>query len=242
MSIYSAAPIVEAVLRIDFSNRLNDLKYKKYVRRMKKEYDHHVAVLNREATIDLQNGATIIEDKDISERYTSGDQTDIMVVQPKFLSWSRLAPYLGWDSFATRFDRDLDLFTTIFGHTKVDRIGVRYINRIDVPSENDMFRFEDYLTINIGIPTEWEVIQNYGWRFERLFPESGLRAIVQSAIMPAELPGCGAVLLDVDVATSGEIFSKLGDMKNTMVALRELKNKIFETAITDKARIRFQNK
>ena len=61
---------------------------------------------------------------------------------------SRLAPYTGWDDFFARTVRAWEVWRKSAGHTVLSRIGVRYVNRIDVPVANTaLVRPEDVLNV-----------------------------------------------------------------------------------------------
>jgi uncharacterized protein (TIGR04255 family) len=172
-------------------------------------------------------------------RFASNDQTDAIVVSPDGLLWTRLAPYPGWDVFAERVARDLKLAIKHLSIGKPSRIGMRFINRIDVPATGDVVRYEDYLAINIDLPPQISSVDNYGWRFECPFPTLGLRAVLQSAVVEPEVPSHLSFLLDIDVIAMNELPADLDSMLSHLEKMRTLKNELFELSIRDKAREQF---
>lgn len=235
---YTAPPIIEAIIQFVFVDELSEASYRKIIKRLGKAYANHLSLENIQANLDLpkrQANFTVAP----QEKFSSEDQADILLVNRNALTWSRLAPYPGWDVFFTRVKRDLEEAHQATGYRKLGRLGVRFINRLDVPRHDSVVRYEEYLAINISLPEKWDVIQNYGWRFERDFP-GGLRAIVQSAIVESEVPETGAFMLDIDVVALSDLPTKLENVFTKLSDMRTLKNEIFETSITDLARESFR--
>lgn len=237
---YTAPPIIEAVVQLLFVEPLSNGVYRKLIKKMKRSYANHLDIQNINAKIDFPKRSATFDEQP-QTKLSSDDEADIFIIQRNALTWSRLAPYQGWAHLISRVRADLEDAHGTTGHRKLGRIGVRYINRIDVPQENDVVRYEDYLAININLPSYLSVIDNYAWRFERDFPGQSLRAIVQSAIVEPEIPDCGAFLLDIDIVALSDLPAKLDHISSKLEEMRALKNDIFEVSITDRARARFSS-
>lgn len=235
-SRYSAPPIMEAVIQITFSEAQSDGALRKLVQKLKRNYANSVVSENVNTTIDFQNRSASF-DASPQTRLSSQDEADVLVVNAQALTWSRLAPYEGWESLFGRVEREFRDAVAVSGYRKISRMGVRYINRLDVPFTEKAVRFEEYLTINLTIPAAWPSIENYAWRFERAF--GSLYAIVQSAVIAPEIPDTGAFLLDIDVVDQHNLPAKLEDVLTRLQEMRHLKNEIFECCISDKARDQF---
>lgn len=138
-----------------------------------------------------------------------------------------------------RVSRDVKIAHEVAGLRKIVQLGVRYINRIDIPLDRPIIRYEDYLTINLSLPESWDGINNYGWRIEKTYREQGFHAIVQSAVIAPEIPNHAAFLLDIDLLRQQDIPSRLEDVLLFLAKMRDLKNEIFELSITDTARASF---
>jgi len=227
---------MEAVIQISFSEMQSDGALRKLVQKLKRDYANVVPTENVNTTINFQN-RTAAFDASPQTRLSSHDEADVLVVSAQALTWSRLAPYEGWENLFNRVERELREAVAVSGYRKIARIGVRYVNRLDVPFTGPSVLYEDYLTINLTIPEAWPAIENYAWRFERQF--GSLYAIVQSAIIAPEIPNTGAFLLDIDVVDQHNPPAKLEDVLTRLQEMRQLKNEIFESSITDKARDQF---
>lgn len=237
MPEYSAPPILEAVVQVSFAEPLALNIHRKLTRKLARNYAVTLDQNAVEAKIDFETRRADFHPQP-QARLSSDDQADILIVGLGSLTWSRLSPYTGWAVLAERLHRDMQAAHASMGPRKLSRMGLRYINRLDFPIEDEIGWYEKYIAINLTLPPQWQIIQAYGWRFERLF-DDGLRAIVQSGTVEPEVPGTGAVLLDIDIVAEGEIPIKLEEQLLRLELMRKLKNEIFETSVTDLARERF---
>jgi uncharacterized protein (TIGR04255 family) len=241
---YSKPPILEAVIEFRLSEPLSARTVGKVSRKLKRGYS--TTREQKEVTFQLNvvQGQTHVNDEITYFEHASDDQTDVLVVKPENLIWSRRAPYEGWQSFINRVHRELQVALETIGYCRIARIGLRYINRIDVPSDNPpqsrTFRYEDYITINLTLPPKLDPIGGYLWRIERQFPELALNATLQSGTLIPELPEMASFLLDVDVFTTEELPVKIDDIAPKLEEMRKLKNELFELSISDVARRVFE--
>ena len=242
---YSKPPIVEAVIEFRLGEPLSARLVAKVSRKLKGGYG--TTKERKEVTVQLnvehpenhhRSEATVFE-------HASNDQTDVLVVKPTNLVWSRRAPYEGWYNFVARVRREMHVALDVIGVRRPVRIGLRYINRIDVPGDGPVpststFRYEDYITINLTLPARIDPIGGYLWRIEREFPEHALVATLQSATLVPELPDMMSFLLDIDVFTNGETPNRIDDIFAKLEDMRNLKNELFELSVSDLARKGFK--
>jgi uncharacterized protein (TIGR04255 family) len=237
---YPAPPIVEAVIQIRFADRLAKSAAAKTLKKLRVQYAHVVDGEVVGINVNLDNRTTDFTPNPRT-RLASDDQADVLVIEPNALTWSRLAPYCGWNSLIQRVKRDFQLVHTASGYRKVERLGVRYVNRVDVPlSDDSVSYYEEYIDAHIRLPEFLEPTDGYGWRVEKHFIQEGMLAIIQSASGDPVIPGTGPFIFDIDVISKTEIPAKADDMFAKLEKMRDLKNKIFELSMTDKARMSFQ--
>ena len=239
---YPNPPITEAVLEFRFAEPVS----KRALTRLSKQIGRSYSTVQPQKEVQFQVNVKTRETEYKSEvdvfRHTSEDQADIFIARPDMLIWSRLAPYEGWNSFMERVHAQLVTVLELLKARKFSRIGMRYINRIDVPPDKkaDILRYEDYLSINIMLPQELDPLDSYYWRIERQFRDLGLGAMMQSATLVPEIPGMGSFLLDIDVFTSAAVPVKIDEIFTRLDEMRTLKNALFERAITRMARDSFR--
>jgi uncharacterized protein (TIGR04255 family) len=235
---YDAPPVIEALIQFRYAEPVSKAFQSKLLKRLKREYANELALqaVGANVNFEKQEAAFVAEPQ---SRLSSLDEADVLIVHSTTLTWSRLAPYQGWDTFLERVRSDVQIAHEMTGLRKIVQLGVRYVNRIDVPINGPITRYEDYLTINLSLPEIWDGVSNYGWRFERKYPELVSLAIVQSAIIAPEIPNHAAFLLDIDIIRNQDIPTRIEDIFILLGKMRDLKNNIFELSITDTARASF---
>jgi uncharacterized protein (TIGR04255 family) len=237
--LYLAAPIVEAVVELRFSTSIDLRRLRSLSRKLKTFYPSAIEQKTRGVSVDFAvQRASFTDEEDIVRRSTS-DETEIAVLKTKSLVFSRLAPYTEWSDFRGRIERDLTLIFAQKPTRTVERVGMRYINRIDLPAVDGISPYEDYLNLYVKIPEIIDGVGSYALTFDTKRDDVGIR--VQSGRTDAPVPGTFAILLDIDVFKTKETPSDLDGIMFLLDKLRDEKNILFESFVTDEARRLFNN-
>jgi uncharacterized protein (TIGR04255 family) len=238
--LYSKAPIIEAVVEFRFATPLGSGPYKKLCDVFRKKYPSAIDQQVVAVQVNMDTGLPELKNSRPSLRLTTADQSEILVIQLDRIAWSRLPPYDGWNAFMGRIEPELRLMVKLVGETRFARLGLRFINRIDVPPSPDgTLRYEDYISINLPLPSCLDPVSTYQWRIDRPFPERKAAAMIQSGTMMPEIPNMGAFSLDIDAYATDELPTKIDALLARIADLRSLKNYLFELAITPLARESF---
>lgn len=175
----------------------------------------------------------------------SHDQREIVLLKSSGIAVCDRAPYAGWDSFSERFWRDWAVWIDAVGRRNINRIGMRYINRIDIPMQpgEAVVYHENYVTVHVQSPEDkfgptigYEARAIY--RLEKIQGHFLLRTTILGP--PAPVPDHVSVLIDFDLAREADPPQDDGGLKELLDVMREQKNMIFEAVITDEARKLFQ--
>ena len=152
---------------------------------------------------------------------------------------SRLAPYNGWESFEPWVRKNWKIWRKITKYTKIKRIGVRYINRIDIPAKTgDIIDIEDYLTVFPKYPEPHLLTSftKYTIQIEGPFSIEGFYLIINTNVVKSPLIDHFSIVLDLDLSPQEGIPQKNDKIWEMINQMREYKNNAFEMCITDKAR------
>jgi uncharacterized protein (TIGR04255 family) len=168
------------------------------------------------------------------------DQTELILLWPQSFIVAQLAPYPGWDNFFGRFARDWKTWKRGVGYRKVARVGVRFINRIDIPQVNRVIEEADYLNAYAKLPDEFGPVIAYGVQAQFLPDDKGCRLTLNSASVPSPLLDHGSVLLDLDVGVETNPPQNDEDIYTLLNEMRAKKNAAFEACVTHRARELFQ--
>jgi len=233
------------VIELLMSSPLTDRESTRHVKAFKSVYDQYAETGEVDIQVQIQPGVVIptVSASRPIHSFSNSDQTIFFRIESRKFHWSILPPYQGWESFEQRVVADLGRLTKKTGMPKLDRIGVRYTNRIDVLASDvasNVFPYEEYLSVNLELPPLLDPHSGYAWRIEKPFFEGAAGATVVSSTVPPELPGTIGVLLDTDVYVTSNLPTDAESLIERLRELRKLKNEIFEACITDKARASFQ--
>lgn len=167
-------------------------------------------------------------------RFAREDGSALVVVGPDLISVNFLRPYSNWEAFRSAIERARALYVKIANPKAFKRIGLRYINRIELPDER--VEIEAFLT---AVPTVPPALpQTFGQFMQRVelpFPSLPGTLVLQSGSHP-EAAGRPAFLLDLDVVTTHPDDIPLATALEWIDKAHEHVEQAFEACITDKTR------
>ena len=211
----------------------------KVVRSLESSYPH----VNRMETLSVNIDSTGGDDSVVREasgyRLTTEEQIDVVLVKPNGVTVARLAPYPGWPVL---MDCAKKVWRKWFGKVPrhpLARLGIRYINRIDVSTKGrSTIRLDDYLHFHPQSPHIGSApMQGYVMKITTPTDHPNWSAIVTSALVsPPPLIDHMSFLLDIDVFRTEDIPQKESKLWVAIDEAREVKNHIFEACITDDSR------
>jgi len=246
VSGYGRPPITEAVIGITFESPIE----MKLLDSVKKKYTEYypqcqsVANYRLNVEIDEQNTQTnqpiVNSEQDSGYRLSSKDMTQLLLVWPSNFTISQLAPYSGWDEFIVRFVRDWKKWKRVIGHKKIRRIGVRYINRIDIPSSGTLIEYEHYLHIYPKLPDLFPPLNSYNVQCILPVENIGCQLRLNSSVVPSPILNHASFIIDQDIFMDSNVPQKDSEIFELLNLIRDEKNRVFESCISDKARGLFQ--
>lgn len=236
---YARPPITEAVFELRVGTKINKKTLKKVVRSLEGSYPHVTPMETVIITIDTTGGDEIVGREIDGYRLTTDDQIDVVLVRPNGISVARLAPYPGWPVLRNRAKEVWKKWSDNVPRYPVVRLGIRYINRIDIPiKDRTIIHLEDYLhfhpeTPHIGLGP----MQSYVMKITTPTDHDKWSAIMTSALVsPSPLIDHTSFLLDIDVLRQKDIPQKDSTLWKAIDEARAVKNQLFEACITDKSR------
>jgi uncharacterized protein (TIGR04255 family) len=148
-------------------------------------------------------------------------------------TFSRLAPYESWENLRDQAKRYWDLYRQYAAPVHIQRVGLRYINQINIPSRQ--IDFDDYFLtipkIGPGLP---QVLREFLMQLQLPQEDLGALAIVTQTIAPPPEPNTVSVILDIDIFVQQQMSDE--NAWALVEALRVRKNDVFEGSITDRTR------
>ncbi|MBE0503181.1 MAG: TIGR04255 family protein [Desulfuromonadales bacterium] len=178
-------------------------------------------------------------------RFQSSDQKNIAQFNRDGFVFSRLAPYQDWQSFSQEGKSLWSVFKEIADPATIGRIGLRFINRIELPpGELDI---EQYLR-NAPAPPANLDLPFLGFMHQETLVAPGHPYAINliRTIQPPQNPSVTgiAVILDIDVFTIESIAQPVENDDNKLAhslhEMRWLKDKAFFGSITESGLERFK--
>lgn len=152
---------------------------------------------------------------------------------------NHLAPYSTWEQFRSETKHLWEIYKAICKPTSITRVGVRYINQIELPEL--AIDFKDYLRVCPEIaPDLPQGLSSFYMQLQ--IPQEELQCMltINEAFIPPITPNSISVILDIDVFRVKDWDSNDNTIWDFIEQLRNLKNETFEKCITDKARRLFE--
>jgi uncharacterized protein (TIGR04255 family) len=174
-------------------------------------------------------------------RFRSSDEKSIAQFNRDGFVFSRLEPYTEWKQFSEEGLRLWKIFRELAEPVAIHRIGVRFINRLQLsPGE---LRFEDYIQPAPAAPFGLELPFHGFMHHDRLaVPGHPYGINLIRTIQPSTgNGGVGVgVILDIDVFTDQEFELDEAKLVHRLLEMRWLKNRAFFGSVTEKALERFR--
>jgi uncharacterized protein (TIGR04255 family) len=232
---HAKPPITEAVIEFRFSPSISEKALRRLVKSASLRYTRTEEQIEVEFKFEPKAVAQDLKQQFAGARFFSSDGADLLILTKGSLSVSRLAPYLGWDALRTRLEVEMAEFRREAADRRFTRVGVRYINRIDVPDEDGIFSPEPYITL---FPARPEVLANAAAQSFAVSVAGcvvdGYNINVNTGTAPPQLIAHGALMVDVDTFVDGDMDAR--QAMETLDGARTIKNAVFESLITDEAR------
>jgi len=241
MAPYRKPPITEAVIEFRIEPALKRAVLDKLAERFSERYP-----LGPQETFSV-NVEVGLEQPKVSQhvqgyKLIAADGAGILTVGPNTLGTSKLAPYEGWEAFVSTARENWDLWKRTAGWQKVSRVGIRYINRIDIPNpSNSPVTISDYLNVYARLPaTDTPPITNFALNAVGPLGKDDFVVILNASSAPSPLLNTISFIVDLDISREKDLPQNEDEMWSLINRVRAYKNDIFEACVTDRARVLFR--
>jgi uncharacterized protein (TIGR04255 family) len=239
---YAHPPAVEVVIDLrvtptrKFKPRLLDPLIKAESKRYPQVAQTFSVELSGKFTHPGVSGTTEAKREHIGYRIEAPGRTHVIQLQQEGFTFSRLQPYIGWEATIAEARRVWKHYEQLANPLQVNRLGVRYINRLDIPlPAGDISRY--LLTapaLAANIPQ-----QISGYAMELQLPQPDLpktTAVMRQGLTPPPRDNVLSIILDIDVFKAVEFPASYAGIWNEFETLHRRENFLFESTITDTVR------
>ena len=237
---YKRPPIIEAVIEVCFVRDHDEAKLEKFIKKIKPSYANYQRSIGYKLDINIESIQTNEpKAKKIPHpvhRFSSGDLTQLLILNDSKFTVSQLAPYQGWSEFMDRFTRDWKVWKKIVGFSDINQIGIRYINRLDIPIPGPTISFSDYANIYPKIPEALGANSSYSMQIQIPLIEEKSMLVLNSAVVKSPIPKNISLVIDQDIIKSDDVPQNDEAIFQYLETMHDKKNSIFEACVTDKSR------
>jgi len=237
---YAKPPILEAVFEVQFSDGLSSGDLDRLKRRF--ETDYPSVQTRQNVTIEVGEKSTSSNATLLGFEMSAGNAIDVVLIQKNSFGTIRRAPYTKWEELISKAKVNYDEFVKIAGRRQISRLGSRFINRMDI-SSNDLAGKDLTEWLKLGIVMPEEISKSIGpySLAVNVIVGKNVKALVQSGLAPTPaLLNHASFNLDIDVFIDEKIGMHKEAIWQHAEDLRDAKNIIFEGSITDKLRAYFK--
>ncbi|WP_075595247.1 TIGR04255 family protein [Novacetimonas hansenii] len=250
--IYAKPPITEAVIEFQFAGKCPESERNRVGRKLKKFYPFEENI--QELTVTSGPDGTDRHMSSVGLKLSTLDRSNVVSLtdlrksplpvlfnkdegKPASFSAAQLAPYFGWNNFCQKFVENWTVVERTIGKRKLRRIGVRFVNRIDIPGKID--DTQDWVRVGPFLPEDFG--QPIVFNMHVIIPIDRMtQANLLVGTVPSPLPDYSSMILDIDIYTTGEIGDDMASRLEILEYMHEKKNWIFEDSITEATRNLFR--
>ena len=234
---YENPPIKEALISLKIDYDFNDEKIKALIEELKSSFPIVLDELQYEMTLPPSRKQPSVSTKSPYKKLFSQDKKDVIQILHQNLTFSRLAPYLGWDSFTESFNKILSCFKKQF-ELKISRVGVRSINNFfcSIKEFNECTHIKT--AINLDSPDY--LIDRTTQQFI-LSLKNKYNGIIFFMVDPVKR----SEQIELNVVFDIDVFKVLNEpmdnskLKHIISDMRGLKNDLFESNLSNKLKEKF---
>lgn len=239
---YARPPVLEAVIGITFAQPITEAALAAIDRRLGKYYlvrsDHDQMNFEMSATIGADNRPVVGAQGHTTRghRRSNPGMDEIAILMPDSLTVSQLAPYPGWEAYFARFQRDFKAHKRPGTHRAISRVGLRYINRVDIPATGNVVEHEQFVNVYPRVPDAFGPMVGFSMQVQFVLENIGGHTNVSTMPVQPVTLGHASFLVDIDVYKT--ITTPMTDdaLYVLLQQMRVEKNRIFEACVTQRAR------
>jgi uncharacterized protein (TIGR04255 family) len=151
-------------------------------------------------------------------------------------------PVLRLGKLIEKASENFDQFSKVARNRTIARLGTRFINRIDIPTDDlAVTPLSDWFTVGIAIPSGIAAkMSDHSFTVQFLETSTQAKVLLSGGSVPPALLNHFSFLLDIDAYLDENIPARMDAIWEKAALLRKAKNTVFEGSITDRSRKLFR--
>lgn len=155
---YERAPVIEALCELYFTQSTwNSTLLEQFYDRVQNDYPVKSQLDQIGVEFCLEGGQASTRPllPEPRMRYAKSDNSALIQLGRDLLVVNQLPPYTHYEDWRDRVLTSLEVYRDLFAPTGIDRFGLRYINKVELPHRSDsFFLMEDYFRVYPHVPKE----------------------------------------------------------------------------------------
>jgi uncharacterized protein (TIGR04255 family) len=240
---YPKPPITEAVIALHFSAPLDDKAIEALATKHKERFPRIEDMMEVSASFNVQTGFATSTSKKVGRKFQTADGTCSVIILNGQFAVSHRAPYRGWEALVDDVQRLWGVVTKKTKQKSITHVSTRYINRVDVPVNNKGgVDLHDYFRAGLSLPPFSQVLALESFNLSCALTDSHNvhKFVLNLGAIQSPLIDYLSFLIDIDCVTIDQTPKKDADIWKIVGSLRQCKNDMFESCITDRTRALFQ--
>ncbi len=214
-----------------------------FTRKLKKKFPWEEKLNQVTANIDIATGQASSSILNAGYKLETPDRSQLVIIQPGFLSAIQRPPYTSWEALSGLAHEQWDILKKVRSYSRLAKVSTRFINRIDIPATKDhVLDLPQYLVAGLSLPefAQRKSLTNFYVNCALLDEDTKFTNVLQLAVTPSPLIDHLSFVIDIDISSNFPVPMRDDELWEFIGGLRDRKNQLFESCITDHTRALFQ--
>lgn len=244
MHMYNNPPIREAVIELRFGKKLSGDELYQLKSKLIEAYGDVDEVLGTKFELKIERKTVKSYQESELERLELDIEPNLKArIAKESVSWHRLAPYDNWESFIRPVNELWDIVEGAYDLRSLSRIGVKMLNDIGIPfGDSAAIDLESFVTILTRIPDNFPAKPvGFVSQIHSVHEREKAQSMIAVSSQRVEADSVH-IMLNIDTfrAYQGGYEGTFAELDPVLTTLRNLKNNLFESCITDSTRELFK--
>lgn len=239
---YRSPPVVEAVIdiRVDWGGTAPRAKQTEFAKRLLGRFPHQQQLHAVEFQLSPEQASAKSSPHEAGWKLFNEKRDRVVLLYELGFLYSHLPPYTRWEPFSAEAESVWHEFVEHCSPVRVTRLATRYINRVRVPL--GLISLRDYVSLFPESPEGLGAMRGFMIQVRVDDEASGLPPIHGNVTLVSEAaaPDHNPFVLDIDVFSDVNLPVDDPSVWGLLNRIRDRKNFIFESVITDRLRETFK--
>ncbi len=240
---YKTPPLIEALCEFRFKKSDIDYTYIKeeFTKSLENDYPKKKTRKNIDIVLRKKDNETTqtLEQTEGLVQFSNNEETSLVQIGENLLAVNQLRPYDSWECFEPIVFNRLNEYIDIAKPNEIEKVSVRYINRIDLKLEKNE-NLTSYIKYSVLIPSGISsTLASIDIRTEHMYNNNNDVLAISFKNIKNNLPNTISLALDFTYVLLNTKNVDINNIRSRVKVAHLNMNEAFEAMITDKCREQF---